>query len=167
VVNEPWTGAALIVVVIIVARKTRHRKWHWGRSQVDLSRDISAKLRRRLSGADMQRLTKRDTGNAEAYEFYLKGRHALNTLTGQQHNSLEYFQRAIEKDPRYALAYAGMAEAYAEMADLGTTTTLPPKEAYSQVKAAALKAVEFDDTLAEAHVSLGRLALNLNVSIVF
>jgi tetratricopeptide (TPR) repeat protein len=90
----------------------------------------------------------------------LKGRYALNTLTEQQQKSLEYFQRAIGKDPNFARAYAGMAESYAEMANLGATFILPPKEAYSRAKAAALKAVELDDTLAEAHVSLGKIAMN-------
>jgi tetratricopeptide (TPR) repeat protein len=73
---------------------------------------------------------------------------------------LGYFEQAVERDPGYALAYAGMAESYVLMADLGATFKLPPKDAYTRAKAAALRAVEIDDTLAEAHVSLGRVAFN-------
>ncbi len=81
-------------------------------------------------------------------------------MTRQQQSGLEYFQQAIEKDPRFALAYAGMAEVYVQMADIGTTFRLPPKAAYTLAKTAALKAVEIDATLAEAHVSLARIAFN-------
>ena len=127
--------------------------------QAELARDISQQLRLKLSREAEQRLTKRETVNPEAYELYLKGRYILNTLTNdQQQKALDYFQQAIKQDARYALAYAGKADAYVEMADLGTTTALSPKEAYAQAKEAAAKAVEFDDTLAEAHTSLGRIA---------
>ncbi len=84
-------------------------------TQLDLSRDISEKLRIRLSSEDKQRLTRRYTGNAKAYELYLKGLYAMNTLTGEGFSKgAEYCQRAIENDPRYAPAYAGLAEYYAE-----------------------------------------------------
>src|SRR5262249_21407572 len=129
--------------------------------QAELSRDISEKLRLRLSGEDQQRLTKRHTENPEAFELYLKGRYYMNSLSADGHKKgLEYFQRAIEKDPRYALAYAGMAEANMLMGGIGATYRLPPKEAYTMAKTAALKAVELDDTLAEAYVSLGLIAFN-------
>jgi TolB-like protein/DNA-binding winged helix-turn-helix (wHTH) protein/Flp pilus assembly protein TadD len=128
--------------------------------QAELARDISKKLRLQLSGEDQVRLTKRDTENAEAYELYLKGRYYQNALTPDgDKRSLEYFQLAIEKDPRYAPAYAGLAEYYAGVAYAVTTPSIPPKEAYSRAKAAALRAVELDDTLAEAHTSLGVIAL--------
>lgn len=129
-------------------------------AQTELARDVSQQLRRKLSNETRQRLARRDTENPEAYELYLKGRYALNGFTRQQQSGLRYFQQAIEKDPRFALAHAGMAEVYVEMADLGTTLELPPKEAYTLAKDAALRAVEIDDTLAEAHVSLGRVAFN-------
>ena len=128
--------------------------------QTELARDISQQLRPKLSNETQQRLARRDTENPEAYELYLKGRYALNSLTRQQQSGLGYFQQAIEKDPHYALAYAGMAEAYVEMADIGATFRVPPKEAYALAKAAALKAVELDDTLAEAHVSLALIAFH-------
>lgn len=127
---------------------------------MELVRDISQQLRLKLSNENQQRLAKPAAQNSEAYELYLKGRYALNNLTRQQQNGLEYFAQAVDRDPNYALAYAGMAEAYVLMADLGATFKLPPKDAYMKAKAAALRAVEIDDTLAEAHVSLGRVAFN-------
>src|SRR5207237_448719 len=73
--------------------------------QAELSRDIAEKLRLKLSREDKQRLTKRGTENAEAYELYLKGRQALNNIAASRtKKSLEYFQQAIEKDPRYGAA---------------------------------------------------------------
>ena len=128
--------------------------------QMELARDISLQLRLKLSTEAQQRLAKPATESPEAYELYLKGRYALNNLTRQQKSGLEYFQQAVAKDPGYALAYAGMAESYVLMADLGATFKLPPKDAYTNAKAAALRAVEIDETLAEAHVSLGRIAFN-------
>jgi TolB-like protein len=128
--------------------------------QADLARDVSEKLRLRLSREEQQRVTKRHTENAEAYELYLKGRYYLNTLTHEgDRKSLEYFQRAVEKDPLYGPAYAGLAEYYAAVPYAVTTSPIPPKEAYSKAKAAALRAVELDDTLAEAHTSLGMIAV--------
>jgi len=128
--------------------------------QMELAHDVSQRLRLKLSNEAQQRLAKPATQNPEAYELYLKGRYAVNHLTRQQQSGLGYFQQAVERDPDYALAYAGMAESYVLMADLGATYKLPPKDAYTQAKAAALRAVEIDDTLAEAHVSLGRVAFN-------
>ena len=128
--------------------------------QMELARDISQHLRPKLSDEAQQRLVKPVTQNPAAYDLYLKGRYALNNLTRQQQSGLGYFEQAVAKDPGYALAYAGMAESYVLMADLGATFKLPPKDAYTRAKTAALRAVEIDDTLAEAHVSLGRIAFN-------
>ena len=128
--------------------------------QMELARDISQQLRLKLNKEEQQRLTRPATENHEAYELYLKGRYALNNLTRQQQSGLGYFEQAVAKDPSYALAYAGLAESYVLMADLGATFKLPPKDAYIRAKAAALRALEIDETLAEAHVSLGRIAFN-------
>jgi TolB-like protein/DNA-binding winged helix-turn-helix (wHTH) protein/Tfp pilus assembly protein PilF len=128
--------------------------------QMELARDVSQQLRLKFSNEVQQRLAKPASDSPEAYKLYLKGRYALNNLTRQQESGLGYFEQAVEKDPDYALAYAGMAESYVLMADLGATFKLPPKVAYTRAKAAALRAVEIDDTLAEAHVSLGRIAFN-------
>ena len=128
--------------------------------QIELARDISQQLRLKIGNEAQQRLAKPATQNSEAYELYLKGRYAVNNLTRQQQSGLGYFEQAVERDPGYALAYAGMAESYVLMADLGATFKLSPKDAYARAKAAALRAVEIDETLAEAHVSLGRIAFN-------
>ena len=121
--------------------------------QEDLSREISEKLRLRLTGEEKQRLTKRYTENAEAYQLYLKGRYFGDKLTPEgAQKAIEYFQQAIENDPNYALAYAGLAETYGGLALFGG---LSPREAMPKAKAAASKALEIDDRLAEAHVSLG------------
>ena len=127
--------------------------------QSELSRDISENLRLRLSGEDKKQLTNRGTENAEAYELYLKGRYYLNSLTREEgSNIVGYFQRAIAKDPSYGPAYAGLAEYYAHVVYASTTSNLSPKEASSKAKETALKAVELDDTLAEAHNALAMIA---------
>ncbi len=121
--------------------------------QEDLSKEISENLRLRLTGQEKQRLTKRYTENAEAYQLYLKGRYHLNKLTpGGSQKAIEYFQQAIDKDPNYALAHAGLADAYN---GLSFFNVLPAREVMPRAKAAAVKALELDDRLAEAHVSLG------------
>ena len=121
--------------------------------QEDLSTEISDKLRLRLTGEEKQRLTKRYTENAEAYQLFLRGRFFWNQGTEEgAKKSIEYFQQAIEKDPNYALAYSGLADAY----DLAAGFSwLPPREAIPKAKAAALKAMEIDDNVAEAHAALG------------
>ena len=98
-------------------------------------------------------MAKSYTANPEAYQDYLKGRYWWNKRTEEGFNKgIEYFQQAIAKDPTYALAYAGLADCYSS---LGVSGFVPPKEAYPKAKEAALKALELDDTLAEAHASLG------------
>jgi len=121
--------------------------------QEDLSTEISEKLRLRLTSEEKQRLTKRYTENAEAYQLYLKGCYYQNKGTEEgAKKSIEYFQQAIGKDPGYALAYAGVARAYNQLDVFGW---LPPREAMPKSKAAALKALEIDDGLSEAHSALG------------
>jgi eukaryotic-like serine/threonine-protein kinase len=121
--------------------------------QEDLSTEISEKLRLRLTGEEKQRLTKRHTENAEAYQLFLKGRYYWNKGTEEgAKKSIEYFQQAAEKDPSYALAYAGLADSYNQLAAFAW---LPPREAIPKSKAAALKALEIDDHLADAHAALG------------
>ena len=167
--NVTQRGDDLIVTAELVDVRDNSRLW--GNSydrkladlqavQIELAREISQQLGRTLSGEAQQRLSQPATQDHEAYDLYLKGRHALNNLTRQQQSGLGYFEQAVARDPDYALAYAGMAESYVLMADLGATFKIPPKDAYRQAKAAALRAVEIDETLAEAHVSLGRVAFN-------
>jgi len=122
--------------------------------QEDLSREISEQLRLRLSGDQKQRLTRRYTENAEAYQLYLKGRYFWNKWTeAGSRKAIEYFDEALSKDPSYALAYAGLADAYNFLGGTGIGV-LPPSEAGSKAKAAAMKALDRDETLGEAHASL-------------
>ena len=120
--------------------------------QEEITRDISGKLRQRLTGEEKKRLTKRYTENPEAYGLYLKGRYHWNKRTGEDiQKGIGYFQQAIEKDPTYALAYAGLADSYAILYQYAG---LPSSETFPKAKAAALKALEIDDTLAQAHATL-------------
>jgi TolB-like protein/DNA-binding winged helix-turn-helix (wHTH) protein/Tfp pilus assembly protein PilF len=122
----------------------------------DLSREIAEKLRMRLTPDEKQRLAKRYTGDAEAYRFYLKGRYFCNKRTSEgTQKAVDYFQRAIERDPAYALAYAGLADAYTRISFFDVA---PPRDAMPRAKAAATKALEIDDRLAEAHDSLGYIS---------
>jgi TolB-like protein/Tfp pilus assembly protein PilF len=120
--------------------------------QEEIAMEISANLRLKLSGEQQSRVTKHYTENPEAYQLYLKGRFYWNKRTGEAlKKAIEYFNQAIEKDPTYALAYAGLADAYVLSSFLSTDS---PQEAFAKAKAAAKKALELDETLAEAHTSL-------------
>ena len=122
--------------------------------QDEIAEEISQKLRVHVSGEDRQRLRKRYTDNIEAYHLYLKGRYYVGKRTPEWiRKGVEHFQQAIDLDPNYALAYSGLAEAYGFLAS--STGGQPPRDAYPLAKAAALKALELDDTLGEAHCSLG------------
>jgi TolB-like protein/DNA-binding winged helix-turn-helix (wHTH) protein/Tfp pilus assembly protein PilF len=124
--------------------------------QDDLSSEIAEKLRLKLTGDEKQRLAKRYTGDAEAYQFYLKGRYYWNKRSPEgAQKAVSYFQQAIGKDPAYALAYAGLADAYTYFSFFNV---VPPREAMPSAKAAAMKALEIDEHLAEAHVSLGYIS---------
>ncbi len=130
----------------------------------EIAKEISEKLRLRLTGEEEKRLTKRYTESIEAYQNYLKGRYYWEKWTEEAwKKGIEYFQQAIETDPTYARAYAGLADSYVY---LGWFCVLPPKEAYPRAKAAAIKALEMDDSLAEAHNSLAavRMAYDWNWS---
>lgn len=122
--------------------------------QEEISRRISEKLRTKLSGAEEARLAKRPTTSTEAYQTYLKGRYHWNKRTQEGiEKGIEYFHEAIALDPRYALAYAGLADSYALLGAV-EYAALPPVEAMRRAREATLKALEIDDTLAEAHASL-------------
>jgi serine/threonine protein kinase/Tfp pilus assembly protein PilF len=123
--------------------------------QGEIARDVSRKLRVRLSRTDEQKLTKNYTGNAEAYQLYLKGRFFWSKRTPQDfQKSRDYFQQAIDLDPTYALAYSGLADFYGVSA---TTGLLPPNETWPKNEALVRKALELDPNLAEAHNSLAAL----------
>ena len=120
--------------------------------QDEISNEISGKLRLKLTRAEKKRLTKRQTDDAEAYRLYLKGRHHWNRWTEDGfYRAIEYFQQAVEKDPGYALAYAGLADSYVLM---GWNSYLPPKDAFPKAKRAAMQALALDPDLGEAHTPL-------------
>ena len=120
--------------------------------QSEVARAIAKEVKIKLTPHQQARLTCARPVNPEAYEAYLKGRYYWNKFTEEGFKrSLEYFKQAIEKDPVYASAYAGLAESYATLGFFSTV----PKEAFPKAKEAALKALEIDDTLAQAHTSLG------------
>lgn len=123
--------------------------------QDEISSEISEKLRLQLTRAEKRQLTKRYTENDEAYHLYLKGRHHWNRWTEEGfYKAIEHFQQAIENDPVYALAYAGLADCYVL---LGWNSYLSPKAAFPKGKAAATAALQFDPSLAEAHTPLAAL----------
>ncbi|MBV8141122.1 MAG: protein kinase [Verrucomicrobia bacterium] len=122
-----------------------------------IASEISNHLRVKLSPGDRKRLAKHATDNREAYQLYLKGRFFWNKRTAEgMRKGIEYFRQAVEVDPAYSLAYAGLAESYMP---LGFWGYLPSKDAFPTVKAWALKALEIDDELAEALVPLGAALL--------
>jgi serine/threonine-protein kinase len=119
--------------------------------QEEITRQITDSLRVRLTGAQEERLTKRYTDNEEAYKLYLQGRFHWNKRNQSLKKAVEYFSQAIEKDPNYALAYAGLAETYALLGEYGVE---PARESAPKGKAAALKALDIDSNLAEAYTAL-------------
>ena len=120
--------------------------------QDEISNEISGKLRLQLTSAQKKRFTRHHTEDHEAYQIYLKGRHHWNRWTEDGfYKAIEYFQKAVEKDPSYALAYAGIADSYVL---LGWNSYLPPKEVFPKGKAAALTALQLDPDLGEAHTPL-------------
>ena len=126
--------------------------------QEEIARQISERLRLKLTGEEQKRLTRHHTENAEAYQLYLKGRYYWNKRTAESLNKgIEYFQQAIDKDPNYALAYAGLTDSYSLLGS--AIGGLSPKETFSKAKAAAVKALAIDDTLAEAHAALALVHL--------
>jgi TolB-like protein/Tfp pilus assembly protein PilF len=125
--------------------------------QSEIAHDVSNKLRQKLTGADEQQVTKTYTENTEAYQLYLRGRYHWNKRTPQGlQKSIEYFNQAVAVDPAYALAYAGLADSYALLPFYADTESA---EAFPKAKAAATKALEIDDLLAEAHTTLAHVRM--------
>ena len=118
----------------------------------DIARDVSIKLKTKLSGVEEQKLAKNYTSNPEAYQLYLKGLFYWNKRTAETlKTSVDYYNQAISKDPNYAQAYAGLALAYLLFPEYSAGS---PVESMPKAKAAATKALALDDTLAEAHTAL-------------
>jgi serine/threonine-protein kinase len=123
--------------------------------QSEIAQDVSNKLQAKLSSADEKRAAKNYTENTEAYQLYLKGRYHWNKRTGADiTKSVEYFKQAIDKDPTYALAYAALADAFITVPQY---TGASPHDAFPKARAAAIKALEIDETLAEAHTALANV----------
>ena len=122
----------------------------------EIAREITNNLRPTLSGSDMSLANKQYTASPEAYQLYLKGRFYWNKRTPADfQKAIKFFEQAIEQDPNYALAYSGLADTYAL---LTAYTAQESHVVMPKARAAALKALELDDRLAEAHASLGQVA---------
>ena len=121
--------------------------------QGDLAQEVAAEIQLKLTPAQQGHLASARTTNPEAHEAYLKGLYSWNKLTERDlRQAIVYFQRAIDLDPSYAEAYASLGSCYGI---LGHLTAIPPNESLPRNKAAALRALEIDDTVSEAHAQLG------------
>jgi len=121
--------------------------------QSEVARDLSNKLKAKLSGSDIAKVEKNYTADPEAYQLYLKGKFYWNNRTGAAlKQAADFYQQAIAKDPNYALAYSGLAETYVLFSSYGVASA---PDSMPQAKAAAMRALEIDEQLAEAHTALG------------
>lgn len=159
-IEESWMVWAELVDVI--------NGWQlWGKNyslasgelfhiQEEISRQISAALRLKLTINENALLAKRPTHDSEAYHQYLRGRYYWEkySLPGLE-RAIEYFSQAITLDPNFALAYVGIADSYFRL----STSFLPPKEALARAKSAIVKALEIDENLAEARASMGMIKM--------
>jgi adenylate cyclase len=123
--------------------------------QTEVAQNVSDALEARLLKEEREHIEKKPTRDIGAYKSYLKGRYFWNDRSGEAvEKAIKYFEEAIEMDPAFALAYSGLADSYIVLAD---HEYLPPSDGYSKAKSAAMKALELDETLAEAHTSLGTI----------
>jgi eukaryotic-like serine/threonine-protein kinase len=157
-------GDALLISAELIDTKDNSQLWggQFSHKQADLfllqqeiAKEISDNLRLKLTHEDQQRITKRATESGEAYQLYLQGRFYWNKRTKQGlEKSVEHFQQAISKDPNYALAYVGLAEAYIVLQDHGYIST---DETLARAKPAVTRALELDPNLGEAHLALASM----------
>ena len=152
-----------VTAQLIEARSDRHL---WAKTyehdlrdvlalQDEIARDIAERIQVRLTPRERSLLTQVRAADPEAHDAYLRGRYWWHKATTEaEWRSLDYFQRAVAKDPGYALGYAGIADSFIA---LGHHSQLPAPEAFSKATEAATKALEIDPALAEAHTSLGLL----------
>ena len=156
-------GNDLILHVELVDTQTENVLWKSDYSrtmsnlvvlQNEIARDVSSRLRARLSGAEQGHFAKDPTQNAEAYRLYLQGRFHWNKRKPEEHRrAIQYFEQAIALDPNYALAYSGIADCYAV-----STSPLEGEERSNKLRAAANKALELDPSLGEPHAALASLS---------
>ena len=118
--------------------------------QSELARAIAEEIRIKSTPQERARMASRGSVDPEAYDAYMKGQRAMDPRTYDI--AIKYFQQAVEKEPNFAMAYAGLAGAYSE---LGNAELISPQESYPKAKAAAMKALEIDDTLVAPHLTLG------------
>ena len=154
-------GSDLRLSLELVNAQTQDVLWSetYNRKQSDLvtlqsaiARDVSSRLKTKLSGSDEAKVTKTYTADPEAYELYLKGNYYKEKYNQESYKkAIEFYQKAIAKDPKYALPYVGMGFAY----NTAANWYLPSSEAMPKAKAAGLKAVELDESLADAYDLLG------------
>ena len=124
----------------------------------EIAKTIADTLQAKLTGSEKTAMSKKPTANPEAYELYLKGRFFWNKRTSADlRKAVDYFNQAIAKDSNYALAYAGLADAFAMYPDYGVEA---PADAYPRAKSAAMKALELDNTLGQPHAALGLVYAN-------
>ena len=123
--------------------------------QEEIAKEVSAQLRLKLTGADEEQLAKRPTENLKAFQYYMQGRAAAQRRTSADLlASVSYYEKALQEDGNYALAYAGLSDAYA---NLGYYGSIAPVEGRRKAEEAARKALALDDRLAEAHSALGQV----------
>src|SRR5467141_212963 len=157
-----WVGARVRISAQLIEAHTDHHLWaaSYERDlrdvlsmQEEVTRAIVSEIRVKLTAQEQARLANRHPINPEAYKLYLNGHYHWNkrSLEGFQ-KAIEYFQLAAAKDPAYALAYVGLADTYTYFSFFDV---VPPREAMPKAKAAAARALEIDNRLGEAHVSLG------------
>jgi len=153
-------GDALNIQVDLVDATTGAQLWgeEYDRKVSDvlsikqaIARLVTEKLRVRLTGEDEQHLVRRDTTNTEAYQYYLRGRYSWNKRTADGiRKAIEQFQQSIDRDPNFALAYVGLADCYVLMEEY---TGAPSSESLPKARAAVDRALQIDDSLAEAHTT--------------
>ena len=119
----------------------------------EIAAKVADRLQAKLTGAEQHAISMQPTQNTEAYQLYLRGRYFWNKRTGPDlQKAIDYFKQAIDKDPNYALAYVGLGDAYILLSGFGAAR---PQDSFPLAEAAAKKALEIDDNLAEAHTTLG------------
>ena len=123
-----------------------------------IAQEVTAKLKLKLSSEEQRRLVRRDSVNADAYQFYLRGRYFWNKRTSDGiKQAIEHFQQSIERDPNFALGYVGLADSYTGLTFYNFAA---PHDAMPKAKESARRALELDNTLAEAHASLAHILTN-------
>jgi TolB-like protein/Tfp pilus assembly protein PilF len=157
-----WVGGRVRISAQLIEAPTDHHLWaaSYERDlrdvlsmQEEVTRAIASEIRVKLSPHEQARLANSHPINPEAYQLYLKGRYHWNKRSQEGfQKAIEYFQQATAKDPAYALAYVGLADTYTYFSFFDV---VPPREAMPKAKAAAARALEIEDRLGEAHISLG------------